>query len=119
MSNFSVEELGHVDFLGVDDILSNSHSNDCNEFYMNEKNYMFTRETTADPFLSIFMARGREKEPEKYDKPEVLPSGVWGLNENHQCMSMMKSIVFIVECCLVLILTNGEWNELTGHLKDR
>jgi hypothetical protein len=32
---------------------------------------------------------------------------------------MMKSITFIVVCCLVLILRKGKWNELTGHLKDR
>jgi hypothetical protein len=32
---------------------------------------------------------------------------------------MMKSITFIVVCCLVLILKKGEWNELIGHLKDR
>jgi hypothetical protein len=32
---------------------------------------------------------------------------------------MMKKIAFIVECCLVLILRNGEWNELTGYPKDR
>ena len=44
------------------DILSDSHNNDCDEFYTDEKNYMFTKETTVDPFLSIFMARGREKE---------------------------------------------------------
>jgi hypothetical protein len=62
LSNFSDKELGYIDFLSVDDILSDSHNNDCNEFYIDEKNYMFTRETNADPFLSIFMARGREKE---------------------------------------------------------
>jgi hypothetical protein len=29
---------------------------------MDEENYMFIREVTADPFISIFMACGREKE---------------------------------------------------------
>jgi hypothetical protein len=62
LPNFNDEELGYVDFFGVDDILSNSHKNDCDEFYTDEENYMFTRETTADPFLSILKARGREKE---------------------------------------------------------
>jgi hypothetical protein len=119
LHNFSDEELGYVDFFGVDYILFDSHNNNCDEFYTDEENYMFTRETTADPFLSIFMARGREKKREKYGKPKALPSGVWGLHENHQGISMMKSITFIVGCCLVLILRNGEWNELTGHPKDR
>jgi hypothetical protein len=31
----------------------------------------------------------------------------------------MKSIAFIVVCCFVLILRNGEWNELIRHPKDR
>jgi hypothetical protein len=117
LSNFSDEELCYIDFLGVDDILSDSHNNDCNEFYIDEKNYMFTRETNADPFLSIFMARGREKEWEKYGNPEGLPSGVWSLHDNHQGIPIMRSVTLILRCCLVLILRKGEWNELTGHLK--
>jgi hypothetical protein len=43
---------------------------------MDEENYMFIREVTADPFISIFMACGREKEQEKYGKSEELTSGV-------------------------------------------
>ena len=74
--NYCAEELGYVDFLGVDDILSDSRNSNCDEFYADEENYMFTREITTDPFLSIFMAHGREKEQEKHGKPEVLPSGV-------------------------------------------
>jgi hypothetical protein len=34
-------------------------------------------------------------------------------------MSMIKSVTFIVGCDLVMILRKGEWNELTGHPKDR
>jgi hypothetical protein len=61
VSNYNEEEVEYVDFLGVEDIL-NSPTNDVDEFYMDEKNYMFTREVMADPFLSVFMACGREKE---------------------------------------------------------
>jgi hypothetical protein len=32
---------------------------------------------------------------------------------------MMRSVTLILGCCLGLILRKGEWNELTGHLKDR
>jgi hypothetical protein len=95
--------------------LSDSHDNDCDEFIVYEENYMFTRETTTNPFLSIFMARGRER---KREKPRILPSGVRHLHDNHQGILIMKSITFIIECCLVLILRRGEWNELTGHLTD-
>jgi hypothetical protein len=62
--NYNEEEVEYVDLLGVEDIL-NSLNNDLGEFYADEKNYMFTRETMADPFLSIFMARGREKKNKK------------------------------------------------------
>jgi hypothetical protein len=32
---------------------------------------------------------------------------------------MMRNVTLILGCSLVLILKNGEWNELTGYLKDR
>ena len=115
--NYNEEEFDYVDFLGVRDIL-NSPNNDLGEFYSDEKNYMFTRETMVDSFLNIFMARGTEKERKKYDKVEYLPSDVWGFNDKHRDMPMMKSIAFIVVCYLVLILRKGEWNELTGHPND-
>ena len=31
----------------------------------------------------------------------------------------MRNVTLILGCSLVLILKNGEWNELIGHLKDR
>jgi hypothetical protein len=60
VSNYNEEEVEYVDFLGVEDIL-NSPNNDVDEFYTDEENYMFIREVTADPFLSIFMAREERK----------------------------------------------------------
>ena len=110
------EDVGYVDFLSVEDILNSPHD-DYGEFYTDEENYIFTREIVADPFLSMFMAHGRKKEREKYNKPELLPSGVWSLHDNHQGMSMMKGITFIVGCCLVLILRKGEWNQLCSDPK--
>jgi hypothetical protein len=118
VSNYNEEEVEYVDFLGVEDIL-NSPNNDVDEFYTDEENYMFIREVTIDPFLSIFMACGREKEQDKYGKSEELTSGVWGFHDKHRSMPMMMSVAFIGKCRLVLILRKGEWNELTGHPKDR
>jgi hypothetical protein len=106
-----------IKFLGVKDIL-NSPNNDFGEFYADKENYMFTKETTVDPFLSIFMACGREKEREKKGKSEVLPSGAWDLRDNHQGISLMRSTMLILGCYLVLILRKGEWNELNGHPKN-
>jgi hypothetical protein len=105
--NYNEEEVEYIDFLGVEDIL-NSLNNDLGEFYVYEENYMFTREIMADPFLSIFIARGREKEQGKYGKVEYLPSDVRAFNDKHRGVLMMKSITFIVTCCLVLILRKGE-----------
>jgi hypothetical protein len=118
VSNYNEEEVEYVDFLGVEDIL-NSPNNDVDKFYTDEENYMFIREVTIDPFLSIFMACGREKEQDKYGKSEELTSGVWGFHDKHRSMPMMMSVAFIGKCRLVLILRKGEWNELTGHPKDR
>jgi hypothetical protein len=80
---------------------------------------MFIRESVVDPFLSIFMACGREKEQQKNGTSEVLPSGAWGFHDKHRSMLMMRSIAFTVGRCLDLILRKGDWNELTGHPKDR
>ena len=117
VSNYNEEEVEYVDFLGVEDIL-NSPTNDVDKFYTDEKNYMFTRKSVVDPFLSILMARGKEKERQKSGKSKALPSGVWGIHDRHQGIPMMRSVTLILGGCLV-ILRRGEWNELTGHPKDR
>jgi hypothetical protein len=55
----------------------------------------------------------------KYGKSEELTSGVWGVHDRHQGISMMRSVTIILGCCLVLILRKGDWNELIRHPKDR
>jgi cell division protein FtsN len=45
--------------------------------------------------------------------------GVNNFKYNTRSMPMMKSVAFIEGCCFVLVLRMGEWNELTGHPKDR
>jgi hypothetical protein len=106
VSNYNEEEVKYVDFLGVEDIL-NSPNNDVDEFYTDEENYMFIRKVIADPFFSIFMAHGREKEKEKYGNLEELSSGVLGFHNKHRSMPMMESVAFIMGCCFVLVLRMG------------
>ena len=101
--NFNGKDVDYVDFLGIDNIL-NSHHDDYGEFYEDGENYMFMRESVVDPFLSIFVARGREKERQKHGKSEILPSGVWGVHDRHQGIPMMRSVTLILGCCFVLIL---------------
>ena len=117
VSNYNEEEVEYVDFLGVEDIL-NSPTNDVDKFYTDEKNYMFTRKSVVDPFLSVLMAHKREKERQMSGKFEVLPSGVWSVHDRHHGIPMMRSITLILGGCLV-ILRRGEWDELTRHPKDR
>jgi hypothetical protein len=64
----------------------------------------------VDLFLSIFMARKREKQRQKHGK---------GIHNKHQGIPMMRSVTLILGCCIVLILRKGDWNELTEHPKDR
>jgi hypothetical protein len=115
VSNYNEEEIEYVDFLGVEDILD-SPNNDVDEFYTDEENYMFIREVTTDPFLSIFMACEREKEQKRYGKSEELTSSVLGFHNKHRSMLMMKSVALIVGYCLVLIVRKVKWNELTGRI---
>jgi hypothetical protein len=68
--NFNGEDVDYVDFFGVEDILNSSYD-DYGEFYVNEENYMFTRKTIADLFLSIFMAYGRDKARQEHGKPTL------------------------------------------------
>jgi hypothetical protein len=69
-------------------------------------------------FLGILMAYGKDKAQEKHDK-STWQSGVWGFHDKHQGMSMMNSITFIMGCSIIVILRKEDWNELTGHPKDR
>jgi hypothetical protein len=55
------KDVEYVDFLGIDNILNSPHD-DYGEFYADEENYMFTMESMVDPFLSVFMAHGRDKD---------------------------------------------------------
>jgi hypothetical protein len=71
VSDFNDEEVGYVDFLSVDDILLNSPNDNSDEFYAVEENYIFTKETTTNSFLIIFMAHGREKMQGKCNKLDV------------------------------------------------
>jgi hypothetical protein len=60
--NLEVEEIGLVDFLGVDNILSNSlDDGGFDQFYVVDENIMFKTEDIVDPFWEIFIACEREK----------------------------------------------------------
>lgn len=49
--DLGVEEVDSMDFVGIENILSNSPNNDFEEFYTVEENFIFKREEIVDPFL--------------------------------------------------------------------
>jgi hypothetical protein len=62
---------------------------------------------------------GEKRNKKKYGKPEKLMSSVLGFNDKHRSMLKMGSVRLILGCCLVLIVSKVEWDELTRHPKDR
>jgi hypothetical protein len=64
------------------------------------------------------MACGKSKAREKHNKP-TQKRGVWGFHNNHQDTLLMKTTMIIMGRGLAVKLRRDDWNELTGHPKDR
>jgi hypothetical protein len=116
--NFSVEPIDYVDFIGIDAILSDYSSKNCDEIHIVEKAFLSKIEKVFVSSLGILMAYGRSKAREKHNK-STQKRGVWGFHNNHQDTPLMKSTMIIMGHGLVVKLRRGDWNELTGHPKDR
>jgi hypothetical protein len=96
--DLSIAPINHVDFIGVDVILSNSSNQIGDE---------------------ICMVGERREEHNNINKLDFWQTDVRGNQDYRHCLLMIKGIKCILGCCLVLILRIGDWNELIGHLKDR
>jgi hypothetical protein len=59
--NFSVEPIDYVDFIRIDDILSDYSSKNCNEIHMVENVFLSKIEKVFVSSLGIFMACGKSK----------------------------------------------------------
>jgi hypothetical protein len=84
ISQWGLEKINYVDFLGIETFLS------------------------TFPKQNLDVGVGMVEE-----------IGANNFKYNTRSMLMMKIVAFIGVCCFVLVLRIGEWNELTGHLKDR
>jgi hypothetical protein len=115
--NFSVEPIDYVDFIGIDAILSDYSSKNCDEIHMVEKAFLSKIEKVFVSSLGILMVCGRSKAREKHNK-STQKRGVWGFHNNHQDTPLMKSTMIIMGHGLVVKLRRGDWNELTGHPTD-
>jgi hypothetical protein len=116
--NFSIEPIDYVDFIiGIDAILSDYSNKNCDEIHMVEKAFLSTIEKVFVSSLGIFMACGKSKAREKHNK-STQKRGVWGFYNNHQDTPLMITMI-IMGCDLAIKLRRDDWNELTGHPKDR
>jgi hypothetical protein len=113
-----VSSIHQVDFLGVDAILSKTFNQICDKIYGAETTFLSKSEGVFVRSLGILMAYGKGEAQEKHNK-FTWQSGVWGFHDKHQGMSMMKSVTFIMGRGLAVKLRRDDWNELTGHPKDR
>jgi hypothetical protein len=66
--DFSVEPIDYVDFIGIDAILSNYSSQNCDEIYMVEKAFLSKIERVIVSSLGILIAYGKSKTREKHNK---------------------------------------------------
>ena len=108
----NVEEVfDYVDFLGVNNILSNSPNL--------MKILMFTRETMICLFFNTFMVCEEKIIHEKQLKFKVSHSTGQSFQYYHHGLVMIRQTLIIVEYHLVLILRGEECIKLIGHPKDR
>jgi hypothetical protein len=116
--DFSVEPIDYVDFIGIDAILSNYSSQNCDEIYMVEEAFLSKIERVFVSSLGIRMASRKSKAREKHNK-STQKRGMCGFHNNHQDTPLMKITMIIMGRGLAIKLRRDDWNELTGHPKDR
>jgi hypothetical protein len=109
----SNEEISYVDFLGIENFLSSSSSNNLNVgFGEMDDNFNFCGQERIDNSLKTFMERELEKINKRREKIELFQFSV-------RLVVVMGCNLFIFWFQVSLILRNTEWNELIGHPKDR
>ena len=68
-------DVNEVDFLGVENILSNFHDAKVFDDFYAENNFIFKREEIIDPFWEILMAHELENMYDYHVKPKFFESG--------------------------------------------
>jgi hypothetical protein len=109
----SNEEISYVDFLGIENFLSSSSSNNLNVgFGEMDDNFNFCGQERIDNSLKTFMKRELEKINKRREKIKLFQFSV-------RLVVVMGCNLFIFWFQVSLILRNTKWNELIGHPKDR
>jgi hypothetical protein len=97
-------DVKKVDFIGVENILSNSLDvNVFDDFYA-EKNFMFKSEEVVDPFWKILKAHKREKMCDNCVKLEFFESRMKSFQIDHRSLVVISEELFLVGCHIVLFL---------------
>jgi len=93
---FSNEEISYVDFLGIENFLSNSPSNNLDVgFGVLDDNFNFCGQERIDNSLKTFMERELEKINERLEKIDLFQVGV------RKFMSIIHNQV-VMDCCLFI-----------------
>jgi hypothetical protein len=118
--NLEVEEIGLVDFLGVDNILSNSFDDGgFDQFYLVDENIVFKTEEIANPLWEIVMACERKKINEECVKIELSQANVRNFRSTIHNQVVMGCKLFLFQHQVMFMLRNTAWKGLIGHPKDR
>jgi hypothetical protein len=118
--NLEVEEIDLVDFLGVDNILSNSlDDGGFDQFYLVDENIVFKTEEIANPLWEIFMACERKKINEECVKIELSQANVRNFRSTIHNQVVMGCKLFLFQHQVMFMLRNTAWKGLIGHPKDR
>jgi hypothetical protein len=109
----SNEEISYVDFLGIENFLSSSSSNNLNVGVgVTDDNFNFCGKKRIDNSLKTFMERELEKINKRRETIELFQFSV-------RLVVVMSCNLFIFWFQVILVLRNTRWNELIGLPKDR
>ena len=112
-------DVNEVDFLGVENILSNSLKVKVfGDFYV-ENNFISKRKETIDSFWEIFMVHERENMYDCRVKPKFFEYSVKSFQVDSRSLVVISEVLLIVGCYIVLLLKRKGWKELIGLSKDR
>jgi hypothetical protein len=84
--------VNEVDFLGVENILSNSLDVNAFDDYYTEKNFMFKSEEIIDPFWGILMGHEWEKMRDNRVKVELFESSMKSFKVDHHSLVVISII---------------------------
>jgi hypothetical protein len=115
-------DVNEVNFLGVENILSNFLDNKVFDDFYAEKNFIFKRKEIIDSFWVIFMVHERENMYDCRVKPKFFESNVKSFQVDICNLVAISEVLFYCRMLLLLFFSFEEkkgWNGLIGLPKDQ